>query len=172
MNWSTTIQTPRFELKPFTLDDADFVLELVNTPNWIRFIGDRNVHSIDDAQAYLKGGILKLWGDKGYGPYVAHDRETGEKMAYVGWVKRDYLDTPDIGYACLPRFYRRGIVHEANTALLDCARKAGEWPHIYAITLPENEASIGVLRKSGFQKLRSFVEEPANEVVDLYQLIL
>lgn len=172
MNWSVPIYTPRLSLVPFSLDDAAFVLELVNTPDWIQFIGDRQVHSLLDAKNYLEQGILRLWADRGYGPYVACDRETGVKMAYVGWVKRDFLDAPDLGYACLPQFYRRGIVHEANTALIQLVRSANEWPHIYAITLPENVASVGVLHKSGFVKINSFVEQPANETVDLYQLKL
>jgi ribosomal-protein-alanine N-acetyltransferase len=169
MNWSDTILTQRLRLVPFSLDDAAFLLHLVNSPNWIRFIGDRHVHSIPEAQAYLQRGILQLWADKGYGPYVASDRASGEKMAYVGWVKRDFLDAPDLGYACLPNFYRQGFVFEAANHLLQMARKARQWPHVYAITLPNNTASIGVLNKLGFTKYDAMLEQPENVWVDIYR---
>jgi [ribosomal protein S5]-alanine N-acetyltransferase len=172
MNWSIPILTERLELHPFAAEDAAFFLELVNTPGWLTFIGDRQVHTMEAAEQYIIKGPVQLWKDKGYGPYVARERVTGEKICYVGWVKRDFLDSPDMGYACLPKFHRMGYVHEANEKLIELARKAGEWQQIYAITLPENLASIGVLTKLGFTKFDSMIEQPENVTVDIYSLSL
>ena len=172
MNWRHPILTERLILSPFSESDAEFFCELVNTPDWIKWIGDRHIHSTQDALQYLQNGPLKLWRDKGYGPFVACDRLTGHKMCYVGWVKRDHLDYPDLGYACLPSFYRQGYVHEACAHLIELAANAKEWPHIYAFTLPENTASVGVLEKLLFSKVDTFLEQPANEWVDLYKRIL
>jgi RimJ/RimL family protein N-acetyltransferase len=172
MNWRHPILTERLILSPFSESDAEFFCELVNTPDWIKWIGDRHIHSTQDALQYLQNGPLKLWRDKGYGPFVACDRLTGHKMCYVGWVKRDHLDQPDLGYACLPPFYRQGYVHEACSELIKLAAEANEWPHIYAFTLPENTASVGVLEKLSFSKVDSFLEQPANEWVDLYKRML
>jgi RimJ/RimL family protein N-acetyltransferase len=172
MNWQTSIFTDRLTLRPFGEEHADFICELVNTPSWLKYIGDRNIHSKEDAIRYLKKGPVQLWNEKGYGPYVASDRVTGEKICYVGWVKRDFLDQPDLGYACLPQFYRRGYVFEAAAHLIALAKQLNEWPHIYAFTLPENEASVRILQKLQFSKVDSILEQPANEWVDLYKLEL
>ena len=55
------IETERLFLRKITIDDATFMLELLNTPTWLQFIGDRNVHSIEDAENYLKNGTLKSY---------------------------------------------------------------------------------------------------------------
>ena len=47
------IETQRLVLCKLTLDDAPFIYKLVNDPDWLRYIGDRNVHNINDAKNYL-----------------------------------------------------------------------------------------------------------------------
>jgi len=54
-------------LREFNLSDASFIVELLNSPGWIEFIGDRNVHSVDDAILYLQNGPLKSYSSTGYG---------------------------------------------------------------------------------------------------------
>ncbi len=44
-----TITSKRLTLSKLTLADSRFIYELVNTPDWIRFIGDRNVKTNEDA---------------------------------------------------------------------------------------------------------------------------
>jgi [ribosomal protein S5]-alanine N-acetyltransferase len=169
MHWNQTLATDRLILRPFGVQHADFIVELVNTPHWIQYIGDRDIHSQEEAIAYLKKGPMALWEREGYGPYVAHDLKTDEPIAYVGWVKRDFFDAPDIGYACLPQFYRHGFVEEACRHLIQLAIQHDCWPHIFAITLPDNAASVGLLLKLGFEKSHSMEEPPSMEVVDIYK---
>jgi len=46
-----TFETERLNLIPTTESDAAFMLELLNSPKWIQNIGDRKVHSLEDAKA-------------------------------------------------------------------------------------------------------------------------
>ena len=46
-------ETERLMLKPTSIDDAAFVLAVMNTPKWIKNIGDRKVHSVEDAEQYI-----------------------------------------------------------------------------------------------------------------------
>jgi RimJ/RimL family protein N-acetyltransferase len=169
MIWNKVIYTDRLALQPFDEQHAEFIQELVNTPDWIKFIGDRNIQSTADAVAFIRNGPMALWQRKGYGPYTAVHKASCEPICYVGWVKRDFLDAPDLGYACLPRFYRQGFVFEAAFHLLQVAREARLWPHVYAIALPNNTASIGVLNKLGFTKHDTMLEQPENIWVDIYK---
>ena len=47
------LETERLLLEPMTINEAPFILELYNSPNFIKFIGDRNIKSIDDAENYI-----------------------------------------------------------------------------------------------------------------------
>lgn len=56
------IQTERLVLRQLELDDAEFILELLNEAAFLRFIGDKGVRTPDDACAYLRKGPLKAIG--------------------------------------------------------------------------------------------------------------
>ena len=62
-----SLETSRLNLRWLTLDDAAFVLELVNDPDWIRFIGDKSVTSLDAARNYLETGPLAMYRRQGFG---------------------------------------------------------------------------------------------------------
>jgi len=62
-----SIVTERLTIRPFSLDDAAFIVALVNDPDWLRFIGDMAVHSEDDARRYLESGPLAMYRQHGLG---------------------------------------------------------------------------------------------------------
>lgn len=45
-----TYETERLLLKPTDLEDAEFILQLLNSESFIKYIGDRNVRTIEDAE--------------------------------------------------------------------------------------------------------------------------
>ena len=144
------METARLELRRLTKDDAAFVLELVNEPSWLRFIGDRNVHSLEDAAAYIAKGPLESYEKNGFGLYLVAVKESGEPAGMCGLIRRDTLPHPDIGFAFLPRFWGRGYAHEAAAAVLDYGRASlGLAGPILAIVNPDNERSIALLEKLG-----------------------
>src|ERR1051325_5804180 len=60
-------ETARLKLRELGADDAAFILELVNEPGWLRFVGDRNVHSLDDARGYIARGPAASYEKHGFG---------------------------------------------------------------------------------------------------------
>ena len=52
------IETERLSITEFGLEDAAFVLELLNEPDFIRYIADRGVRDVAGAQKYLLDGPL------------------------------------------------------------------------------------------------------------------
>mgnify|MGYP003625686110 CR=1 FL=1 len=93
----TILQTPRTIVRQATLDDAAFVIELLNEPGWIRFIGDRDIHDLDAARAYIHERLLSSYAKHGFGSYVTCEKSTNTPIGLIGFVKRDTLDAPDIG---------------------------------------------------------------------------
>lgn len=145
------IETERLTLRKFTLDDAVFMLELLNTPAWLRFIGDKNVRTIEEAEQYLLNGNIRSYREYGFGFYVVVIKETQELIGICGIVKREGLDDIDIGFGFLPQFIGKGYGYEAASATLDYAINDLKIKRIVAIVNPENAGSIALIKKIGLQ---------------------
>lgn len=143
------IETERLNLRRLQPSDAAFVLELVNEPSWLRFIGDRNVHDLTDAAAYIQKGPLESYEKNGFGLYLVETREGGESAGMCGLIRRDSLPHADIGFAFLPRFWGKGFANEAAAAVIAYGKESLGLDPILAIVNPDNERSIALLRKIG-----------------------
>src|SRR5688572_10804905 len=95
----TALTTDRLILRELTLDDAEFILGLVNEPSWLRFIGDRGVRTLDDARAYISNGPMKSYERNGFGLYLTALKGAGTPIGMCGLIKRDGLDDVDVGFA-------------------------------------------------------------------------
>jgi RimJ/RimL family protein N-acetyltransferase len=142
--------TPRLILAPLAHGDAPFIMELVNSPGWLQYIGDRHVHSMEDAIAYLDNGPLKSYRENGFGLLRVSLRDSGTPIGMCGLLRRPELDGPDIGFAFLPAYHRQGYAAEAVKATLTLARETLHLPEVLAIVQADNEASIGLLVRNGF----------------------
>jgi [ribosomal protein S5]-alanine N-acetyltransferase len=137
--------TERLIIKPLTLTDHDFILELLNTEGWIKFIGNRNVTSKDEASAYIE----RILENKDIVYWVVKLRDNQVSIGIVTFIKRDYLEHHDIGFAFLPNFAKNGYAYEATNAVLHQLIRKHDLTHILATTVPENINSIKLLKKIG-----------------------
>ena len=55
----TFLETERLILRELTFDDVQFIISLMNSPGWLKYIGDRNIHTDEDAIKYIENGKLK-----------------------------------------------------------------------------------------------------------------
>ncbi len=154
-------ETERLQLRHLTLDDAPFVLELVNDPSWIQFIGDRGIRTVAQAEAYLQNGPIASYAENGFGLYLVQRKEDAVPLGMCGLLKRPSLPHADIGFAFLPQFTGQGYGFEAATAVLHHARHDLNLPAVLAIVVPNNHRSIKLLQKLGlrFQKMVSLAED-------------
>ena len=149
------LHNQRLHLRPLTdrADDAAFILELVNEPGWLANIGDRNIHTLDAARAYIANGPSASLARHGFGLLAVCLKTSGETIGLCGLIRRDTLDAPDLGYALLSRHQRQGYAVEAAQAVLQQADEALNLPRLLAIVKPDNTASIAVLQRLGFKPL-------------------
>ncbi len=144
------VESERIYLRKIKLEDAALMLELLNTPKWLKFIGDRNVKSISDAEKYLENGILKSYKEDGFGFYLVVEKTQNKSIGLCGFVKRPELDSPDIGFAFLPEFIGKGYGLEASQICLDYGINVLGLKEICAIINNDNLASIALIKKLGF----------------------
>lgn len=143
------LETRRLRLRRFVPDDAAFIVELLNDPGWIRFIGDRGVRSLEDARRYIAGGPVAMYARYGFGLYLTELRDGSVPIGMCGLIKRDGLEDVDIGFAFLPAYRGQGYALEAAQATMEYGMRTLRLPRIVAITTPDNDSSIKLLEKIG-----------------------
>ena len=144
------LNTIRLVLREFVTDDAPFIVNLLNQPSFIRFIGDKGVRTLDDARKYLNNGPIENYERLGFGLYMVELKDSKTPIGMCGLLKRDSLPDVDLGFAFLPDYWGKGFAFEAASAVMSHARKVLELQSVLAITDPDNEASIKLLEKLGF----------------------
>lgn len=149
-------ETDRLRLREFTLHDTAFILELLNSPGWLQFIGDRNVKTEEQAKSYLENGPLKSYAEQGYGLSLVEKKEDNTPIGMCGILNRANLNDPDIGFAFLPGFNGNGYAFEMASATLAYAKDKLKLPKISAITIPDNVKSIRLLEKIGLSYSHTF----------------
>ncbi|POF32918.1 GNAT family N-acetyltransferase [Roseibium marinum] len=144
-----TSERLRFRLP--SANDAGFYLNLMNEPDYIRFISDAGIRTAEQAMQYIKGKSLARFAAHGVGLWLVELKETGEPIGVCGLVVRKELKYPDLGFALLEAFRGQGFGREAGQAVLDFTRKDLKLRALCAITHPENTRSANLLRKIGFE---------------------
>mgnify|MGYP003629872517 FL=1 len=150
MSRKIILETNRLQLSEFQINDSNFILKLVNSQNWIKYIGDRGITTIKDAENYLTNALIKSYSDLGYGLWLILVTETNTPIGMCGFLKRPYLDYSDIGFALLSEYEGKGFAFEAVNATIRYGKKTLQLNPILAITKTENKKSRNLLVKTGF----------------------
>lgn len=147
----TVLETERLILRWLSTDDAEFIVELLNQPSFLRYIGDKGVRSNADAVQYIQTGPVASYERFGFGLYLVELKETGAPIGICGLLKRDSLPDVDVGFAFLPAFWSQGYALESAAAVMTYGREVLGLRRIVAITSPDNDASIRLLEKIGLR---------------------
>ena len=162
---TTILETDRLSLRDLTDDDAAFINALLNTPKFLKYIGDRNVRSDEDAREFIVNRYMASYASNGYGLWAVGTKD-GTPVGMCGFVKREYFDEPDIGFAFLPEHERKGYGYESAAATMTYGREKLGFTKVLAITSLDNEASVALLAKLGFTD--DGVIEPQGERLRLF----
>ena len=143
------LETDRLLLRELTEGDAAFMYELLNSDGWLKFIGDRNISSVQDAKNHLLNNYIKMYEDHGFGLWAVVRKEDQVVIGTCGLIKRPSLPNIDIGFAFLPQYAGQGFAYEAAAATMNYGYSVIGTKKIVAITIPENDRSIKLLTKIG-----------------------
>ena len=161
-----TFETDRLIIQPTSTEDAEFIYELLNSPKYIQFVGDKNLKNIEDARNYIKSRMLSQLERLGYSNYTVISKSHNTKIGCVGLYDREGVDGIDLGYSFLTAFEGKGFAFEASRELKKAAKEEYGITHLNAITIKENIGSIKLLEKLGF-KFREIINIPndSNELL-------
>jgi RimJ/RimL family protein N-acetyltransferase len=161
------LETDRLIIREIETSDAEFILDLLNQPSFIKYIGDRNVRTLDDAKNFLETRYRKSYQDNGFGLYLVELQEDNTPLGISGFVKRDNFQYADIGFAFLPQFEGKGFAFESAAAMMKYGREILQFKEVLAITTQDNESSGKLLTKLGFN-FDELIEMPNDEILKLY----
>jgi Acetyltransferases, including N-acetylases of ribosomal proteins len=162
------LSTERLIISESGLSDSTFILELLNSPSWLQFIGDKGIRTEEDAKNYIRNSLLNSYKSNGFGLYKLVLKESKAPLGLCGFLKRDYLDKPDIGFALLPEFEGKGLMFESSHALLEYATSTLDFEEVLAIVMPINKRSCQLLEKLGFSKKDMIIPPGGKEELLLY----
>lgn len=153
------LETDRTILREINESDAEFILDLLNQPSFIKYIGDRNVRDLEQSRDFIENRFRASYKNFGYGLWAVELKENNTPIGICGFVKRDFLPEADIGFAFLARFERQGFGFEAAKATLEYGRERLNLGRVLAVTSENNEASRKLLEKLNF-KFERLIEPP------------
>jgi ribosomal-protein-alanine N-acetyltransferase len=151
-------------------DGAACIYRRVNDPQWLRFIGDKQVHDLDGARHYIDSGPRAMYRQFGFGLNLVSLKDDATAIGICGLLQRDSLADPDLGFAFLPEYRGRGYAREAAEAVVHHGFSTLEQARIVALVNSANQASIRLLEKLGFNLDREIKMEPNGTPVDLYSI--
>ncbi|MGB2759559.1 MAG: GNAT family N-acetyltransferase [Maribacter stanieri] len=146
------LKTARLYLKPANPKDAYFIYELLNSDSWLKYIGDKNITNLDNAKEYIQNSLIVGYTTNGLGLMVVTLKD-GTPIGICGFLKRDYLDTLDLGFALLPKYEGYGYAFEAASATMQFGKLELKLNRVLAICMETNEKSLALLSKLGFNKI-------------------
>lgn len=163
---NAVIKTKRLLLRYANEHDAAVLLNLVNQPNFIKYIGDKGIYTLNEAKIYIEQSFIASHKHQGFGPYII-TLHSGEVVGIVGFYKRKELQLPDLGFALLTHYEKNGYIFEAAKALLQSRQTLGI-KQISAFCAANNTASQRVLLKLGFNMVCKAVINDDKTAVNIY----
>jgi RimJ/RimL family protein N-acetyltransferase len=164
------LETERLRLRELAAADGPFILELLNDPDFIRYVADRRVRTEEQARAYIANGPAASYAANGFGLWRVALKTGDTPIGVCGLIRREGLDDVDVGFAFLPPYRAKGYAYEAARAALAHGREALGLKRIVAIVSPDNERSIRLLEKLGMRFERMVTLPGDDEEIRLYAL--
>ena len=145
------LETERTIIREIVETDAEFILDLLNQPTFIKYIGNRRVNTLADAREVIENRYRQSYRDFGFGLFIVELKENNAPIGFCGFVKRDFLSDADIGFAFLPQFEKKGYAFESAAAMMKYGKDVLNLKHVLAITTKDNENSQKLLAKINFK---------------------
>lgn len=161
-------ESERLLIRPTFEQDAELIYQLMNTPKFIKYVGDRGINSIEDAKKYIQLKMLPQLNTLGYSSYSLITKANGAKIGTCGLFNRDGVDGIDIGFGLLPQFEGLGYAYESANRLIKAAFEEFEIEEIKAITSKENISSQRLLEKLGLEMIGTTKLPHENHEILLY----
>ena len=164
------LHTERLTLAKLSIDDVDFIFDLLNEPTFKRFIGDKGIQTKDDALQYIRDVPFQQYELHGFGLYRVGVGNENTAAGICGLVTREEFPDPDLGFAFLNAHWGQGFAYESSLAVLAESRDKFSLRRVIAMADEDNVASNHLLDKLGFRFERMVTMPGETEAIRQYAL--
>ena len=155
MRSAPTLETERLTLRHYRKQDFRAQLAIVGDDETMRHVGGKGL-SEEECWRRLAASV-GMWDLLGFGGWAvvrrADDRLVGLISLFNGWraLEPVFGDDPEMGWIFARSVHGQGIAGEACRAVLDWADATLQPGPIWAIIAPENEPSLRLAQRLGFE---------------------
>jgi RimJ/RimL family protein N-acetyltransferase len=142
------IETPRLVLRQLAEADVEPLHTLFKEPDVLRYIGDRQVPSLENTWRAV-AGWLGHWAMRGYGQWAVDEKASGRIIGRMGIINPAGWPGPELGYLLGKPFWGQGYATEGARAALDWGFGCHDFDELISLIDAENTGSIGVATKLG-----------------------
>ena len=157
--FSTVIETKRLVLRPFTVADVEPSYALNLDEKVSQYTGDDGVVSKSEIERRIKEDVLGDYEKNGFGRFAVDLKLTGEFIGFAGLKFLPDLEEVDLGYRFFSSQWGKGFATETGVACVDFGFDELGLNKIIAMVLPENHASVHVLKKLQFRYNQEVLED-------------
>jgi RimJ/RimL family protein N-acetyltransferase len=165
-----SFRSDRLIIRPTLEQDSDLIYQLMNSPKFIKYVGDRQLYSVEDAEKYIQDKMLPQLHSHGYSNYSLINKKNGAKIGICGLYDRDGLEGIDIGFGILPEYEGLGYAFESSSRIIKAGFEELEILEIKAITNKKNISSKNLLVKLGFKLNGTIVLPNESDELLLYKI--
>ena len=170
MQQHKSFQSERLIIRPTLEQDAELIYQLMNSPKFIKYVGDRKLYSLEDAEKYIQDKMLPQLRSLGYSNYSLINKKNGAKIGICGLYDREGLDGIDIGFGILPEYEGLGYAFESSSRIIKAGFEELEISELKAITNKKNISSQSLLFKLGFKLEGTIMLPNENDELLLYKI--
>lgn len=163
-----TLETERLLLRPFKLEDIEPSYEMNLDPEVSRYTGDGGVVSKEEIKRRITENVFGDYENFGFGRFAVELKAENKFIGFAGLKYLPDLKEVDLGYRFMQAYWGKGIATEAAKVCIDYGFNTLQLNKIIGMTLPENVASMHVLKKLQFQFEKEIIED--GQKVNLYSL--
>ena len=78
-------ETERLILKPTDKEDGEFIFKIMNTPKYYKYIGDRNIRTLEDAENYITQKMMPQYEKMGFGNFTVTLKSDSSKIGFLAY---------------------------------------------------------------------------------------
>lgn len=144
------LETERCFLRETTEEDVDAFYRIYAEPSVTAYMEDLFADR-EQELAYTRDYIKNVYEFYGHGVWTVCLKETGEVIGRAGLSFREGYEEPELGFLIGVPWQGRGLATEVCRAILQFGAKKLGFTKVIAFTEPENEVSVHLLKKLGFE---------------------